>query len=467
MRTSGLRREQQRVALSERLYHTGSGMGNGGRYHKNVKSWIEVSARRLTENYRAALDILQHEAGPGRSPSLLGVIKANAYGHGAAICAPVLARAGAEWLGVTDAAEGAIVRQALAAAGIEGKRQPQILVMCGHFPEDAPALVKHSLVPVVWNLPQLVALRDAAAAAPAGSAEPVPVHLEIDTGMSRQGITVGAELRDLLQWLHTEPRLRLDGVLTHFASAEVANSRQTARQRELFEAALRIVAEQGLSPAWVHAGNTSVLDNACDSATLAWLCKLAERSAARPMVREGLGLYGYCLPLEGTKKIEGLTIADHNASRLHAISQPIMTWKTRILSLCEVEPGARIGYNGSFVAKQPMRLALLPVGYADGLRRELSSSSTRHPDRSSTPDDMGSSTVNASGWVILHGRRAPIIGRISMNLTTVDVSAIDAIEVGDEVILLGPGVTADDHAALAGTIAYEILCGIRALCVLV
>jgi alanine racemase len=121
-----------------------------------------------------------------------------------------------------------------------------------------------------------------------------------------------------------------------------------------------------------------------------------------------------------------------------------MTWKTRVLDVREVRAGDSIGYNSTFTARVPMRLALLPVGYADGLRRSLSSTNARK-----------------GGWVMVRGARAPIVGRVSMNLTMVDVSGIDDVAIGDEVALLGDRVTADDHARLAGTISYEILCGIR------
>jgi alanine racemase len=122
-----------------------------------------------------------------------------------------------------------------------------------------------------------------------------------------------------------------------------------------------------------------------------------------------------------------------------------MTWKTRIISLRNLQPGDTVGYNAIFTAKQPMRVALLPVGYADGLRRELSSSNT-----------------HSGGWTIIHGQRAAILGRISMNLTVVDVTKISNATINDEVIMLGDGITADDHAHLAHTISYEIVCGIRA-----
>jgi alanine racemase len=122
-----------------------------------------------------------------------------------------------------------------------------------------------------------------------------------------------------------------------------------------------------------------------------------------------------------------------------------MTWKTRVIGLREVQAGETVGYNATFVAQQPMRLALLPVGYADGLRRELSVA-----------------TGIVGGWAMVQRQRAAIVGRVSMNLTVIDVSGIADVAVGDEVVLLGDGVTADDHALLARTIAYEIVCGVRA-----
>jgi alanine racemase len=121
-----------------------------------------------------------------------------------------------------------------------------------------------------------------------------------------------------------------------------------------------------------------------------------------------------------------------------------MTWKAQVLTVSDLAPGDTVGYNATFTAGQPMRIALLPAGYADGLRRELSSTSEK-----------------PGGWVMIHGQRAPILGRISMNLTVVDVSHIPGVAPGDPAVLLGPGITADDHARLAQTISYEILCGIH------
>lgn len=224
----------------------------------------------------------------------------------------------------------------------------------------------------------------------------------------------------------------------HFCAAEVAGSEQTEAQRRRFEEAIEQVRENELPTRWVHAGSSSSVDNPPEESR--WLVELARTVGARAMVRCGIALYGYCLPIEGPEA----------RSQVRAALQPVMTWKTRVLDVREVAAGESIGYNARFTATAPMRVALLPVGYADGLRRELSGTNAR-----------------PGGWVMVHGRdglekRAAILGRVSMNLTTVDVTGIDGVRVGDEVVVLGDGVTADDHARLAGTISYEILCGVRA-----
>jgi alanine racemase len=189
---------------------------------------------------------------------------------------------------------------------------------------------------------------------------------------------------------------------------------------------------KGLQPKWVHAGSSSSVDNPAGDAR--WLETLAKSVGARAMVRCGIALYGYCLPIEGA----GVD------PKIGAALQPVMTWKTRVMDVRGVKGGETVGYNATFTAPSAMRVALLPVGYADGLRRELSGTNAR-----------------PGGWVMVGGRRANIVGRVSMNLTMVDVTAIDGVRVGDEVVVLGDGVTADDHARIAGTISYEILCGVR------
>lgn len=399
-----------------------------------VKSWVEVSESRLTANYKLLVEVA------GGETAVLAVVKANAYGHGATVSAPVLARAGAEWLGVTDVVEGAAVREALTAAGIVQDRQPRVMVMSGLLPDDSETVISHGLTPVVWEREQMELLAETASRM---SGLPVDVHLEIDTGMARQGVAPGAELDGLLRWVKDQTILRLDGVLTHFASSEVAGSAHTLAQRERFEEAIVAVAAAGLRPAWVHAGNSSTLDNQGEEQNVAWLHKLAASVAARSMVRSGIALYGYSLPIEWASA-DGETVSARVRAKVRPELQPVMCWKARVIGLREVKAGDTVGYNAIYSAERTMRLALLPIGYADGLRRELSGSNVR-----------------AGGWVIIRGQRAAIVGRVSMNLTVVDVTEIPGVVVGDEVVVLGDGVTADDHASLAGTIAYEIVCGVR------
>ncbi|HKO19110.1 MAG TPA: alanine racemase, partial [Acidobacteriaceae bacterium] len=286
--------------------------------------------------------------------------------------------------------------------------------------EDVPTLVQNRLTPVLWSLEQVQAL--------AGHPG-LKVHVELETGMGRQGCRPGAEFAAVLDAIEAVG-LDLGGVMTHFCAAEVVGSAKTREQQAEFERGVEQVHTRGLRPDWVHAGASSSLDN--PEWRPEWLTGLAGSIGAKPMVRCGIGLYGYCNPLEGGE------------SAVRPKLLPVMTWNTRVMDVRDVATGDCIGYNSTFTVPAPMRLALLPVGYADGMRRSLSSTNTRQ-----------------GGWVFIRGQRAPIVGRVSMNLTMVDVSAIEGVAVGDEVVLLGDGVTADGHARLAGTISYEILCGVR------
>ena len=321
---------------------------------ESVKSWIEISERRLTANYKTL-------AAAAGETSVLAVIKADAYGHSAALCTPVLARAGAQWLGVTDVMEGVQVHGELLRAGIAPEDLPRILIMSGSLADEAKMICLHELTPVVWSLDELQALAKAASE----QQKQLAVHIEVDTGMSRQGVAPGEPLDAVLRWFAAQNTLTLDGVMTHFASAEVAGSQQTAAQEGLFEQAIAQVKASSLTPQWVHAGNSSAIDNlhaAQGAATsLQWLQQLAASLGARSIVRSGLALYGYCLPVEREHGYSGE--ADAN---VRAVLLPVLTWKARVIGLREIAAGTHVGYGATFTATHPMRLALLPVGYADG-----------------------------------------------------------------------------------------------------
>jgi alanine racemase len=393
----------------------------------SVKSWIEIDEAHLAHNLR----VVQQAVPAGTE--VLAVIKADGYGHTAALVAQALVRHGATWLGVTDAEEGIEVRRVVGEA-------TRLLVMCGMEASDAAAMVAARLTPVIWTTEHIDALEAAceAAAIPwTEASQRFAVHLEIDTGMARQGVVPGAELERVLARLTASRWLACEGVMSHLSSSEVVGAATTAAQRQRFGAALTQVRAAGVRPALLHLSNTSGVD---EGSTTAWLAAQAEALGARAMVRTGLAIFGETLPLE---QAGGSATAPHPTAIIGPQLRPVLTWKTPVIGLRSIDAGDTVGYGATFTARASMRLALLTVGYADGFRREASSG-------------MG------NGWVMLHGQRAPVVGRVSMNLTIVDVTHIEGVALGDAAVLLGAGVSAQDHARWCGTIAYEILCGLRA-----
>lgn len=363
---------------------------------------------------------------------MLAVIKADGYGHGAELIAPVLVDAGITWLGVGDADEGAAVRRAL------GRHDAHVVVMCGIEPANAGKIVEQRLTPVVWTPEHVQALESAAEDA----GRRVAVHLEIDSGMARQGAAPGPDLERVVDALHRSKWLRMEGVFSHLSSSEVRQGHETVAQLERLQRAfdlLKTADGEILIPEWIHLANSSALD---EGSTTEWVHRVGAAMRAGVLVRPGLALYGYCLEIEnengGMLRSPALTMGE-----LCSRVEPVLTWKTRVIGIREIEAGQTVGYGATFVAERPMRLALLPVGYADGFRREASSG-------------IG------NGWVRIAGQRAAVVGRVSMNLTVVDVTEIAEASEGVEVTLLGEGVTAEDHARWCCTIPYEILCGIRA-----
>jgi len=379
---------------------------------------VEISKARLKENLRA----IQSVAGAG--VEVLAVVKANGYGHDAAICGPALVEAKAKWLGVSDVEEGALVRKQL------GESSTRMLVMCGMELGDAPVMAQCGLTPVVWTVEHVAAMEKAARAA----GQRLDVHLEIDTGMSRQGAQVGADLAAVLERLARSRWVHCEGVMTHLSCSEVAGSSVTESQQARFAEAIEQVLAVGIQPELVHLGNSSAID---EGSTMKWVRETAKKIGAKSMVRPGLAVYGMCLPIESKNGKSDAGGKGMLASKL----KPALTWKTHVIGVREIEKGTTVGYGATFTAQRKMRIALIPVGYADGFRREASSG-------------VG------NGWVMIAGKKAKVVGRVSMNLTTVDVTGMD-VSVGSEVLLLGEGVTADDHARWAGTISYDIVCGVK------
>jgi alanine racemase len=360
----------------------------------------------------------------GSQADLMPVVKANAYGHDVLACAPMLAAAGAEWLGVTSTEEGAAVRAVCP--------QARILLMSGIFCGEADTVIEQGLTPVVWEPWQLDLLEGAAAARGLAPLS-VAVHLEIDTGMSRQGVrVVGSKVSpDLWSRFHSGSYLRLEGVMTHFSTAETMSSIRPNPQLASLRAALQWVVDRKLQPQWLHAGNSSSVVAGPDRQAL---LKMASGIGARLMLRPGLALYGY---------LDRLTLDGLSWEGEPGVA-PVLSWKTQVTSLRTLQEGEAAGYGNTFVAARETRLALLPMGYADGFNRLLSN----------------------RGYVLVRGQEAPIAGRISMDQTVVDVTDIPAAAIGDEVVLLGSqgmhSIDAWDLADLTGTIPWEVLCAISA-----
>ena len=363
-------------------------------------TWAEISLPALRHNFR----VLQQLVGAG--VTICAVVKADGYGHGAAGCAQCLEKAGASWFGVTSTEEGVQLRQ----AGIAGR----VLLLASFWRGEESAILEHGLTPAVWDRGQIELLENAAQRAPKGKESPLRVHLKVDTGMARLGVS----LQDLPAYaaaLKSAPHLTLEGFFTHLAASEVLDDPATNAQLGRFEQAIQTMAASGLSPRYYHMDNSGAV--------------LARPNTWKNMVRPGLALYGYSLPVTG-----------NGAGELPL--RPVLSWKTRIISLRDVPAGQALGYNGAYVTRAPSKIAVLPVGYADGISRQLSS----------------------SGRVLVRGEYAAIVGNISMDLTLIDVTAVPGAEVGDEVLLLGAagnlGVTAWEHARLSRTVPYEVLCAI-------
>ena len=374
--------------------------------------WVEISSRAFEENYR----FLAKLAGP--DVDLLAIVKANAYGHSLELCAPAAVRAGAQWLGVTSAEEGVDARRLCPEA--------RILVISGIFPDQGEAIVRNKLTAVVWESWQFDVLE---AAARSLGIRSISVHLEIDTGMSRQGASIQA-IPDLLARFRRDFPLRLEGVMTHLFAADEADGQVTEDQLSKLNDALITIKASGIHPGILNVGNSAaLLAGHADS-----ISTLAARFEMKALMRPGLVLYGllpeYDPPFAPAEPI--------SVGQARLQLQPVLAWKSQVVSVRSVAAGTVVGYNGTFLATEPMRLALIATGYADGLDR----------------------TLGNRFALIVRGQRAPLVGRVSMDQAVLDVTEIPDVAPGDEVILIGEqgeeSITAFDHAKAAGTIPWEI-----------
>ncbi len=362
------------------------------------RSWVEISRRTIAGNYARVT------AAVGSGVEVVCVVKADAYGHGAIEVSRVLTGAGARWLAVSSVEEGVALRQ----AGIGAR----VLVMADCFPFNRPALFEYGLTPAVHSLEDLRALDEQARR----MRRRLAVHLKLDTGMGRLGIRAGAA--DIAAAVRAAGALELEGVMTHFAAAADYTSTQTEVQVAEFDRLCRGLREAGVRAKYLHMASTNPV-------------AYGRRNAWHNMVRPGHALYGYISPARG----------DAPERVLHV--EPALSWKAGVLAIKDLPAGATVGYGAMFRAHRPTRIAILAVGYADGLSHRL----------------------GTRGSVIACGKLVPIVGAVSMDLTTIDVTDCPGLKPGMAVTLLGSeggvSINAQQMARMAGTISYDILCGIR------
>jgi alanine racemase len=331
---------------------------------------------------------------------VMAIVKANAYGHGAVDSAHALASQGVTRFAVASLDEGIALRQATHSASI--------VVLGALFEEQMPDLVAHRLTPVVSDRHILPALAKAVRSQPT----PYPIHLKFDTGMGRLGFSP-EELLSLLDNPILRNPIQVEGIMTHLADADGTDSGFTERQLGLFRAMLEQIRQRGLTLPLMHAANSAAIVRFPD--------------AHFSLVRPGIMLYGYhTLP-------PSVSVPD---------LQPVLSLRTTIVQLRTMPRGGTVSYNATFVAKRPTRIAVLPIGYADGYSRRLSN----------------------RGWVLIQGRRAPIVGLVCMDMIMVDVTDFAQLQVGETVTLIGrqgeESIWADEVADWIDTIPYEVLCGI-------
>jgi len=364
------------------------------------RSYVLVSREQIARNYRNVRSVV----GPG--VEVAGVVKADAYGHGAIEVARILVAEGAPWLAVSSVDEGVNLRCA-------GITQPRILVMGGFLPYEAEALVEYDLAPAVHSLEQMRQVDDLSRT----SGKPLRYHLKIDSGMGRLGTRSAAS--EILAALADCPHAQLEGLMTHFASAADYSTDQTVAQLAYFHAVAEELGRNGIRPPHLHTSSTNAIGY---GRTEGW----------HTLVRAGHALYGYVSPARGDAPAQLLDV------------KPVLTWKAKLLAVKEIPEGALVGYGGTFRAPRAMRIGIIGAGYADGIFHRLSN----------------------RGKVIADGKLTPILGTISMDLTTIDLSHTEALALGDDVTLLGEEgdarLDAQQIARVAGTISYNILCSISA-----
>ena len=352
------------------------------------------------EALRWNLSQIRNRVGP--QVKILSMVKAGAYGHGAVAVSRTLAGGGSDAFGVATLEEAVELRQA-------GIRAP-ILILAGAYENQLDEFFAHALTPVAHDLTGLKQLEKAVKS----RRRTLPVHLKVDTGMGRLGLAA-AESDVWIPELKKLEALKIEGVFSHFSQAESVEGDYTRQQLTIFTRVVERLRAERIMPPLVHFANSAAT--------------ITLPAAYFDMVRPGIMLYGvYPSPAMASQ----ITL------------KPVLDWKTKILQLKKVPAGTNISYGQTFITQRESLIATLPLGYADGYQRLLSN----------------------RGAVLVGAQRAPVVGRVCMDLTMIDVTDIRNVKQGDEVVLLGrqgnAEISADEIAAWANTISYEILTSISA-----
>jgi alanine racemase len=365
--------------------------------------WAEISLQAILHNLRA----IRKQVGASRK--ILAVVKSNAYGLGAVPVAKALQKAGTEWFGVTCANEGVELRE----AGI----RKRILILTGFWPGEEKRLIQNNLTPTVTRVDDLEHLERSAKAA--GGKSRVRFHLKINTGMNRLGIGAD-EVECFARKLAACKHIELEGTFTHFASAEDFTAEQTNEQEKVFLACLARLRAPGISPGIVHMANSGAI--------------CARPSTWADMVRPGAILYGYYQSFDPPQKKQ--EVMGQVALR------PCLSLRARIISLRNVPAGEGVGYAARFVTTRPSRIAVINAGYADGVVRARTN----------------------RGWALVRGKRVPLVGTISMDLTTLDLTDVPEAVLGDVVTIYGKdgdaAIEVSEVAHEIGTVTSDLLCAL-------
>lgn len=360
------------------------------------RAWVEIDTAALTHNVQQLKRLLSPQT------ELMAVVKADAYGHGACTVAQTACQAGASWLGVATIPEGIQLREA-------GIKAPILILGATNTPEQILSVAQWKLQPTLCTPQQALIFSETLSS----TGQSCRVHVKLDTGMSRLG-TNWQQAAEFVQMVQRLPHLQVASIYSHLATADSLNYTNMKQQQQRFEEALAAIKPLELRSHKLHLANSAAT--------------LTNPSLHYDMVRVGLAIYGL-YPADHLKQVIDL--------------QPVMQVKARVTQVKTIQPGTGVSYGHQFITSREMRLAVVGIGYADGVPRNLSNKMQ----------------------VLIRGQAVPQVGAITMDQLMLDVSAIPDLQVGEVVTLLGQQggieIRADDWAAILGTISWEILCSFK------